>query len=74
MVLGEVVRRMSTMLSPRQMDALRAAAEGETMREMADRLFLVPATIKWHRHQVTLKLGARSMAHAVHLAHEEGIL
>jgi DNA-binding NarL/FixJ family response regulator len=65
---------MSVVLSPRQMEALRAAAGGERMSETATRRFVVPATIKWHRQQVMLKLSARSMAHAVHLAHEEGIL
>jgi two-component system, NarL family, response regulator DesR len=61
-------------LSPRQMEVLQAAAEGETVEETATRLFLVTNTIKYHREWARSKLSAKSMAHAVHEAHLQGLL
>lgn len=58
-------RRRVPVLSPRERQILRAAAEGETSRETADRLDIGYEAVKAIRKSVLRKLGARTIAHAV---------
>jgi two-component system response regulator DesR len=61
-------------LSPRQLEVLRAAAEGEYVTDTAKRLFITVTTVKHHRWWARDRLGTTTMAHAVHEAHLRGLL
>lgn len=61
-------------LSRRQFEVLRLAAEGHGIESSAQALRVQPQTVKYHRHYVLTKLGAKTMPHAVHLAHGKGLL
>jgi DNA-binding NarL/FixJ family response regulator len=61
-------------LTPDELVALCAAANGFTASETARALHRGTQTIKTRRGQALLKLGARNMPHAVRLAMTSGIL
>jgi len=61
-------------LSPRELDVLRAAADGSTNREIAAALFVSEATVKTHLLHLYDKLGARDRASAVAIAYRRGLL
>lgn len=61
-------------LSERQSEVLRLMATGATNREIADKLFLSPHTIKEHTSSIYKKLGVRNRAEAVRAAQSKGIL
>ena len=61
-------------LSPRQMETLRAIAEGRTDREIARAMLIAECTAGRHVRDLLCKLDARNRAHAVHVAHERGLL
>jgi PAS domain S-box-containing protein len=52
-------------LSPRELDVLRLAAEGNTAPEIAERLVVSPATVKTHFENIYDKLGVTDKAAAV---------
>ncbi|MFF1544114.1 hypothetical protein [Streptomyces sp. NPDC058291] len=54
--------------------ALRHAADGHTIESSARLLSSSMPAVQDARHRLMGKLGAQSMAHAVHLAHQAGIL
>jgi DNA-binding CsgD family transcriptional regulator len=54
-------------LTPRQLAVLRCAAA-------ALELGVSYETVKSHRSWVLTRLGARNITHAVHLAHERGLI
>jgi RNA polymerase sigma factor (sigma-70 family) len=60
-----------TALTPSELEVLRGAAAGETASETASRLLKSIDTIKSQRQTALRRLGARSVAHAVFMAHEE---
>jgi RNA polymerase sigma factor (sigma-70 family) len=68
------LREEQPALGQRELEVLRATAEGETAEETAHRLTLSAETVKSQRRVVIAKLGARNVTHAVHLAHERGLL
>ncbi len=51
---------VSQLLSPRERDVMRGAADGLTNRELADKLAISEATVKAHLGSVFQKLGLRS--------------
>jgi RNA polymerase sigma factor for flagellar operon FliA len=61
-------------LTPPELEVLRAAAEGMSAEETAERLTKSPGTIRAQRKSVRMKLHARNMAQAVWLACKMGYL
>ncbi len=61
-------------LSERELQVLRAVADGRTNREIAAGLFISEATVKTHLLHLYEKLGARDRASAVALAYRSGLL
>jgi two-component system response regulator DesR len=62
------------LLTTRERDVLALIAAGATNREIAERLFLSPHTVKEHTSTVYRKLGARNRAEAVLRAQRIGLL
>ncbi|MER5902980.1 LuxR C-terminal-related transcriptional regulator [Streptomyces mirabilis] len=61
-------------LSQREADVLRRVANGETYRQLASDWGVEEVTVRTTGVRVMRKLGANTIAHAVHLAHLAGIL
>jgi two-component system response regulator DesR len=61
-------------LSAREREVLDLIAAGSTNREIAERLYLSPHTVKEHTSALYRKLGARNRAEAVQLAQRIGLL
>ncbi len=61
-------------LSPRQLRVLRMTADGYTRERIAEEIYASVATVRNIREQIFTKLGADTAAHAVHIAHQYGIL
>lgn len=61
-------------LSAREREVLDLIATGATNREIAERLFLSPHTVKEHTSAVYRKLSVRNRAEAVRQAQEMGLL
>jgi RNA polymerase sigma factor FliA len=61
-------------LTPAELDVLRAAAEGMSADETADQLIKSTGTIRTQRKSVLAKLRARNMAEAVWVACKQGYL
>jgi DNA-binding NarL/FixJ family response regulator len=62
------------LLTDREREVLHLIAAGSTNREIAERLFLSPHTVKEHTSAVYRKLQARNRAEAVQLAQRIGLL
>ena len=62
------------LLSEREREVLELIAAGSTNREIAQRLYLSPHTVKEHTSALYRKLGARNRAEAVQLAQRVGLL
>jgi DNA-binding NarL/FixJ family response regulator len=62
------------MLSEREREVLDLIAAGSTNREIADRLYLSPHTVKEHTSALYRKLRARNRAEAVQRAQRLGLL
>jgi DNA-binding CsgD family transcriptional regulator len=65
---------IARLISPSELEVLRAAANGLTVSESASMLGKGRETIKTQRHRVILKFGARNIAQAVALATARGLL
>jgi DNA-binding CsgD family transcriptional regulator len=61
-------------LSEREAEVLRRAANGETYRQIASDWGVEEITVRTTGARVLRKLGANNIAHAVHLAHLDGLL
>jgi DNA-binding NarL/FixJ family response regulator len=62
------------LLTEREREVLTLVAEGLSNDEIAERLFLSPATVKTHVHRTMTKLGARDRAQLVVTAYETGLV
>ena len=71
---GEVCNGSITSgLTPREREVLQLVAEGNTTRDIADRLSLSERTVETHRRQIMNKLNLRSVAELTKLAVREGL-
>lgn len=61
-------------LTDRELEVLRAAAEGLPLKEIAGRLFLAHGTVRNHLSVILRKTGARNRLEAVRRAQEDGWL
>ena len=62
------------LLTEREREVLDLIAAGSTNREIAERLYLSPHTVKEHTSALYRKLGARNRAEAVQRAQRIGLL
>ncbi len=62
------------LLTGREREIVAVVAEGLTNDEIAERLFLSPATVKTHVNRAMSKLGVRDRAQLVVLAYEAGLV
>lgn len=67
-------RTSAPSLTPREVEVLRAVAEGSTNRAIARRLGIGEATVKTHLAHVYEKLGVTDRASAVRTAWEQGLV
>jgi LuxR family transcriptional regulator, maltose regulon positive regulatory protein len=70
----ERVRLEGRPLSKPELEVLRAAAEGLSAQETAERLFKSQHTIVTQRRTIQAKLGARNVSHAVALGFRRKLL
>lgn len=61
-------------LTPRELEVLRALADGFANREIADRLKISEHTVKFHVSQILAKLNAESRAEAVATGIRRGLI
>lgn len=61
-------------LTARQKDVLRMVASGDSTKEIADQLFMSPATVKRELRAIFDRLGVSNRAHAVAQAQQRGII
>ena len=61
-------------LTEREIDILRRQAVGQVHREIAPVLFLTKSGVDSLCRRTVKRLGARNMPHAIHLAHQYGLL
>jgi DNA-binding NarL/FixJ family response regulator len=61
-------------LTPREVEILRAVAEGRSNKEMAKEFWLSTHTIKYHLTSIYRKLGVSGRTEAVRLAYEHGLI
>lgn len=72
--VAELIAAAGAPLTLREVDVLRLFAEGHTVEEVADNLYIGKETVKTHLRNAYVKLGARHRAHAVALCYERGYL
>lgn len=61
-------------LSRRQYELLRHLADGLTMPEAADRMFITLSSVKKHRSSLSVKLGGGTSARLVAQGFRQGLL
>jgi len=61
-------------LSSREAEVLTLASQGYSNREIGERLFISPATVKTHMEHILAKLDATTRTQAVLIAHQSGLL
>ena len=76
--MGEEIRRRSSLaqerLTEREREILASMAEGKSAPQIAEALFLSPATVKTHQRNVYEKLGVSDRAAAVAEAMRRGLI
>jgi DNA-binding NarL/FixJ family response regulator len=68
------LHRLSKLLTPREMEILRLAAEGLRNREISERLSITEGTVKIHIHNIYDKLGVSGRPQLILYATREGIV
>ena len=68
------LQRLSRLLTPRELEIVRLAAEGLRNREIADRLTITEGTVKIHLHNIYEKLGVTGRHQLILYATRDGIL
>ncbi|MET8423019.1 response regulator transcription factor [Nocardia sp. NPDC004860] len=61
-------------LTDREREVMTLVAEGLTNAEIADRLYMSPATARTHVSRILVKLGARDRTQLVVMAYESGLV
>lgn len=61
-------------LSDRELDVLRLLARGLANKEIAKQLFISESTVKFHVHNICLKVGCTKRTQVVHFAMNAGLL
>jgi DNA-binding CsgD family transcriptional regulator len=61
-------------LTPREREVVREIADGATTQEIAQRLFISPATVDTHVRKAMGRLGAKNRAHLIALALQQDAL
>lgn len=61
-------------LTLRELDVLKVAAEGSTVPEIAERLFLSQGTVRNYLCRILSKIGARTRVEAIRISRERGWL
>lgn len=61
-------------LTARQLRVLELIADGLTLNEIAPEIPCAAITVKRRRAEIFERLGARNAAHAVHIAHQRGLI
>jgi DNA-binding NarL/FixJ family response regulator len=61
-------------LTPREIDVLRLARDGNRNKQIADRLLIAETTVNFHMRNLIGKLQANDKTHAVTLAIQRGLL
>jgi DNA-binding CsgD family transcriptional regulator len=60
-------------ITPRELEVLALIAEGYSTREIARMLWITEETVRTHVRRLLDRLGARTRAHAVSIAHRDGL-
>jgi two-component system response regulator DesR len=66
------VRAMANPFTDRELEVLRIAADGPPVKEIAQRLFLAPGTVRNHLSRIMSKTGARTRIEAIRTARQAG--
>ena len=61
-------------LTPREQEVMRHLAEGDSVRTVAEKLFISPKTVENHRSNLMKKLGLRSTVELVRYAARLGLI
>ena len=61
-------------LTRRQSEVLVMLAQGLTFKDIAKALKVEPCTVRDHMQAMHCRLGSNNAAHAVHLAHQRGLI
>ena len=73
-LVEDIAKAKDPEVTPRQVELLQLAAEGKTMPEMADELFLSRETIKEHLERARFIMGAKNIAHAIAIAFRDELI
>ena len=68
------LQRLSRLLTPRELEIVRLAAEGLRNREIAERLTITEGTVKIHLHNIYEKLGVTGRPQLILYATREGLI
>ena len=61
-------------LTDRELQILNLIAKGSTNKQIADKIFLSPETIKWYRKKLLTKFNASSASALISEAYKNGFL
>lgn len=73
-VISATLNTAESPLTPRELEVLRLTAEGASVTEIAERLFLSIGTVRNYLSMGTSKIGARTRIDAIRIAKEAGWL
>ena len=68
------LRRLTQLLTPRELEIVRLAAEGLRNKEIAERLTITEGTVKIHLHNIYEKLGVSGRSQLILHATREGLV
>jgi RNA polymerase sigma factor (sigma-70 family) len=68
------LQKLSQLLTPRELEIVRLAAEGLRNREIAERLAITEGTVKIHLHNIYEKLGVNGRSQLILHATRQGLM